>query len=239
MGRRRIRLREARAAMKKLMEDPVQTELVFVITEALAGDQPRRLLDRVREDPAGGRLMARHPVFDASTCDLEGLMKLPEGSFGRTFAEWMRENRFQPGLMERESRADDPDVAYLGRRLMQVHDFWHVLSGYNRDPIGELGVLAFTFAQTRSRGIGFILLTVLARSIRQNWSDRGRPWSPLVGYLWRAYRAGRRARFLPPLILEELFPLPLTSVRTLLDIQPLSRAFDAQSMPPIAAAVAA
>jgi ubiquinone biosynthesis protein COQ4 len=225
--------------MLKLMEDPGQTELVFEIGEALAGNQPRRLLGRVRRDPAGGRLISRRPIFDPSTCDLEELTKLPEGSFGRTFAEWMRENRFEPGLMDRETRADDPDVAYLGRRLTQVHDFWHVLSGYNRDPIGELGVLAFSYAQTHSRGIGFILLSVLARSIRQNWADRGRPWSPLVGYLWRAYRAGRRARFLPPLILEELFPVPLSSARTLLGIEPLERPFDPQSLPPIGAPAAA
>jgi ubiquinone biosynthesis protein COQ4 len=231
----RIRLRAAWRAMQQLLRDPEQTGLVFEIGEALAGRQPERLLARVRRDPAGARLFAERPVFDPGTCDLERLAALPDGSFGRVFADWMIENRFTPGLMERESRAADPDLAYLGRRLTQVHDFWHVLTGYNRDPIGELGVLGFTYAQTRSPGIGFIVATVLARSVREAWRQRRVPWSPLAGYLWRAWRRGRRARFLAPLVLEDLLPLPLPQVRALLAIEPLERPFAPGTLPPIAA----
>jgi ubiquinone biosynthesis protein Coq4 len=163
----RIRFREAHSALQKLIADPEQTERVFEITEALAGRQPQRLLRRVRRAPGGERLLRERPIFDASSCDLEELAQLPAGTFGSEFARWMLENRLDAGLMERESKARDADVAYLGKRLMQVHDFWHVLSGYNRDPIGELGVLAFTFAQSHSRGIGFILLVILGRSLRE------------------------------------------------------------------------
>lgn len=230
----RIRFREAHSALQRLIADPEQTERVFEITEALAGRQPQRLLRRVRRAPGGERLLRERPIFDASSWDLEELAQLPAGTFGGEFARWMLENRFDAGLMERESKARDPDVAYLGKRLMQVHDFWHVLSGYNRDPIGELGVLAFSFAQSHARGIGFILLAILGRSLRENWRVQRRPWSGLIPYLWRAYRAGRRARFLPPLILEELFPLPLDAVRAILGIAPVTRPFSPEALPPIA-----
>jgi ubiquinone biosynthesis protein COQ4 len=217
------------------MEDPEQTELVFEITQAMAGKQPRRLLRRIRATTAGERLLREQPIFDDTTVDLDQLATLPEGSFGHEFTRWMRHNGVTPGLMERESTASDPDLAYLGKRLTQVHDFWHVLSGYNRDPIGELGVLAFTFAQSGSYGIGLIVGMVVWRSMREHWRTERRPWSPLIPYVWRGYHVGRRAQFLPPLILEELFPLPLESVRALLQIQPLRRSFTPEALPPIAA----
>jgi ubiquinone biosynthesis protein COQ4 len=231
----RIRLKDARLALDKLMQNPEETEQVFEIAEALAGKQPQRLLRRIRRAPGGKRLLRKRPIFDAATCDLNTLAEYPEGSFGKEFANWMLGNRFTPGLMERETGSDDPDLAYVGKRLMQVHDFWHVLTGYNRDPVGELGVLAFSFGQTGSRGIGFVVGMVLWRSILENWRTSRRPWSALVPYLWRGYRIGRRARFLPPVILEELLPLSLESVRTLLRIEPLAQSFTPESLPPIAA----
>ncbi len=229
-----IRLKDARSALDELMRDPEQTERAFEIAEALAGNQPLRLLRRVRRAPGGERLLRERPAFDESTCDLREVAKLPEGSFGREFAGWMLDNQFTPGLMHRETTARDADVAYIGRRLMQVHDFWHVLTGYNRDPVGELGVLAFSFAQTRSRGIGFIVGMVVWRSLRENWRTSRRLWSPLIPYAWRAYGAGRRAHFLPPLVLEELFARPLEAVRALLGIEPLARSFSPEALPPIA-----
>jgi ubiquinone biosynthesis protein COQ4 len=229
-----MRIGAARAAMRQLLADPERTELVFEITEALAGGQPRRLLRRLRRAPGGERLLRERPLFDPSTCDVDALRRLPPGSFGRTFADWMAENDFSPGLMERESATSDPDLAYLGKRLTQVHDFWHVLAGYNRDPLGELGVLAFTYAQSGSRGIAFIVLSVLGRSLGEHWRAERRPWTPLLPYVWRAYRAGRRARFLLPVMLEDLLPLPLGSVRELLEIRPLERPFSPEALPPIA-----
>ena len=227
-------LQEAIEAVQALEKDPERTEMVFEITQALAGSSPERLLRRLRGDPAGRRLLEVRPVFDPSTCDLDALLALPAGSFGRVFAEWMRLNDFRPGLMDRPGADDaDPDLAYLGKRLTQVHDFWHVLSGYNRDPVGEIGVLAFGWAQMHSYGIGYILGTVLWRSLREAWRQ-GRLASPLVGYMWRAYRAGRRARFLLPVPPEELLPLPLDQARTTLGIEPLREAIAPDALPPIA-----
>ena len=186
-----IRLKEARSALQKLMENPEQTERVFEITQAMGGKQPLRLLRRIRRTPAGERLPREQPIFNDSTVDLDPLATLPEGSCGHEFTPWMRHHGFTPGLMERESTASDPDLADLGKRLMQVHDFWHVLTGYDRDPISELGVLAFPFAQSGSYGIRFILAMVVWRSIREHWRTRRRPWSPLVPYCRSSPCAGR------------------------------------------------
>ncbi len=228
-----IRLGDARRALRRLLADPDQTEAVFEVVEALAGNQPRRLLARILRDPEGRRLFRERPLFDPLHADMAALEGLPEGTFGREFARWMRENDFRPGLMDRP-REGDPELAYLGTRLTQVHDFWHVLSGYNRDPLGELGVLAFSVGQMGTRGFAYILLAVVWESVRTHWREERRPWSPLIPYLWRAWRAGRRARFLPPLRLEDDFPRPLDEVRRRLGIEPLRAAHSPEALPPVA-----
>ncbi|MEW6267996.1 MAG: Coq4 family protein [Thermodesulfobacteriota bacterium] len=219
--------------MKTLLDDPEQTEMAFEVVEALAGKQPQRLWKRIQRDPAGARLVSERPVFDTSTCNLDDLLALPAGSFGRTYAEWMKQNGFRPGLMDREPNTTDPDLRYLGKRLMQVHDFWHVLTGYNRDPIGELGVLAFGWAQAHTYGIGFLIGMVLLRTTVQTVRE-GRLWNPVLPFVWHAYRTGRRARFLAPLVLEDLFPLPLSEVRGLLGIEPNRERLFPEALPPIA-----
>jgi ubiquinone biosynthesis protein COQ4 len=233
MGAHKIELRKARRALSELLRDPEQTERVFEIGDALAGRQSERMLARVKRSPDGERLLRERPLLTRETCELGDLLRLPHGTFGYEYACWMRDNDFTPGLMERTPRTDDPNLAYLARRSTQVHDFWHVLSGYNRDPIGELGVLAFTYGQAHPRGIGFILLGVVARSIRESLRSRGVPFTPLIPYLWRAYRRGRRASFLTPLVLEDYFSLPLDSVRQTLGIEPLETGFNEQTLPPI------
>ena len=69
-------------------------------------------------------------------------------------------------------------------RLLNLHDVFHVVTGYDRDLRGEVAVLAFTLAQTRSPGIAYVLLRVLLRA----------GWSSEMGKLIRqGFRRGLRS----------------------------------------------
>ena len=74
--------------------------------------------------------------------------------------------------------------------------------------------LAFTYAQTRNRGIGAI---VLAAAVAKGPKGLDLSWPR---YLWRAWRRGRRARLLPAAHWEALLPLPLDEVRRRLRVSP-------------------
>jgi ubiquinone biosynthesis protein COQ4 len=94
-----------------------------------------------------------------------------------------------------------------------MHDLWHVLTGYGRDLAGEAANLSFSYAQTRNRGIGVI---VIAAAVLGPWRlDFNWP-----RYLWRAWRRGRRTLPLAMVAYEELLPLPLDEVRRRLRIDP-------------------
>jgi len=61
--------------------------------------------------------------------DIELLKKLPEGTFGRTVADFYQQNNLHPFI--------------TGPRRKQLHDCVHVLTNYGTDPISELEVQAF------------------------------------------------------------------------------------------------
>jgi ubiquinone biosynthesis protein COQ4 len=198
-------------------------------------------LSRVRACKEGRVLLADKPVVDDSSRELRELMRLPRGTFGREYAEWTRLRGFEPGAgpptrtePENGRPETDPDARYVCERIIQVHDFWHVLTGYNSDEDGELGLLAFSFGQTGSREIAHHLRAFVLAEIRFAWRTGDREWRHRLDYLWHAWRRGRKARFLVAVELENYFILPLDSVRQRLGIDPAAEAYSKHSLPPIA-----
>jgi ubiquinone biosynthesis protein COQ4 len=216
---RRVEWRQAWRALRTLVADPERTDQVFELIRALSGNAGERLFQRFCADPGGRRLLAARPSLLETLSDLDRLSALPEGSFGRSYAEFMRRERIEAkGLVDAaqavaETRDLDPERDWFFQRLRDMHDLWHVLTGYGRDLAGESANLAFSYAQTRNRGIGVIVLAAAVlgpRSLDLHWPR----------YLWRAWRRGRRTLPLPMAAYEELLPLPLAEVRWRLRIDP-------------------
>jgi ubiquinone biosynthesis protein COQ4 len=207
--RDRMRPLEAWRALRALARDPDDTAQVFRIVRALpSGDRVRR---RLRRRESGRRLLAERPDLLAALADREALLAMPPGSLGRCYAEFMSEEQISAdglvgaSLEAGESRPVDEEQQYVGARLRDMHDLWHVVTGYGRDLLGEAALLAFTFAQTRTLGIGVIVGHAL-------WKARG-DFAPARGIIARGFRRGLRAEWLPAQPWEELLPRPLDEVR--------------------------
>lgn len=215
--RRRVEWARAWSALRRLTDDPERTDQVFELIQALSGNAGEWLFQRFCVDEGGRRLLAERPSLLATLADLDRLAALPEGSFGRCYADFMRRERIEAkGLVDAaqsvsEPRQLDPEREWFFQRLRDMHDLWHVLTGYGRDIAGESANLAFSYAQTRNRGIGVIVLAAVVLG----------PWRVFwPRYLWRAWRRGRRTLPLPMAAYEELLPLPLEEVRRRLRIDP-------------------
>ena len=114
--------------------------------------------------------------------------------------------------MSPEIEAPHP-VMWYSRRLRDVHDIWHVLTGYETDALGVACVVSFSYGQTGSLGFGFIGWGA-AREIH-----REKPSIPARRAALQAWRNGRRARWLPGLDYEALFAEPLESARARLGVR--------------------
>ncbi len=99
--------------------------------------------------------------FIAEPLSLERLAHCPPGSLGEAYRRFIVDNNLEVNLGRNyrafnESLHDSgkldrlpADMSYMMVRGFQIHDFLHVLTGYDSSPLGELGIAAFYLAQLR------------------------------------------------------------------------------------------
>lgn len=159
----RFRPFKALAHFRKLLQDKEDTEQVFHIFECL----PRKTFEPEAkafvESPRGRRLIETEPYLPTILDDHDSLKKLPAGTVGRAYVDFMeRENLSAAGLVaeSEKMRGDRPryhdQLEWYSNRLRDTHDLLHVLTGYGRDALGEQCVLGFTYGQNRNFGNLFI-----------------------------------------------------------------------------------
>lgn len=207
--------RVAYRALKELVADPEKTDQVFVILRALTGQAIERGYRRFRTTAVGQRVLAEQGALIDHLRDREALRALPANSLGRAYLSFVqREQISADGLVDAstsEGRFEDPGVQKFAERSRDMHDLWHVLTGYGRDSFGEVCLLAFTFAQTYNPGIATIAV-VGAYKTQQD----------LGAGVWRAvlrgFNDGRRSAWLPGEDWEARLKQPLDTVRAELHI---------------------
>jgi ubiquinone biosynthesis protein COQ4 len=198
-------------ALARVMANPEETDQVLVFSNlANAGSMGKRL-DRFFDDPNGARLYAEKRAIDAHTVDLDQLAALPEGTLGHAYAHFLRSRGFTPDVFEgAPPDVSDPRASYVIQRMRQTHDLWHVVTGHDTDPAGEVALQAFTFAQVHAPST-FILSTVgTLRGLREV--------PTLPREVLAAYRTGRKAAKLVSFPWEDHWATPLTEVRAMLGL---------------------
>ncbi|HXC50092.1 MAG TPA: Coq4 family protein [Candidatus Limnocylindrales bacterium] len=218
---RPLQLKTAMRAMGALIDDPDDTAQVFRIIRALSGNSFERLFQRVLADPVGSRILNERRDILPVLQDRDRLRQLPEGTLGREYARFLdQEGISAEGLVEASDGFDDSvflddRAELLSRRLRDIHDLWHVVTGYQRDLFGEVALLAFTYAQIRNGGIGFIVLIAMLKEWREGYRDG-------LALSRGAYFRGRRAGFFAAADWEALLERPLAEVRRELGVTELA-----------------
>ena len=158
------RLRTVAQATRAALANPEDTSQVFRIAEALTFGSPERMLRRFRGDADGAP--AARP--SATTCSRScatatAWPRCPRAaSAAPTSRSSSREGITADGLVEASMDGtdaryyEDDDLGWMRVRMRDSHDLWHTVTGYKGDLLGEASLLAFTFAQTRHPGIGFL-----------------------------------------------------------------------------------
>ncbi len=216
----RIQPLRAWRAVRRLIGDKEDTRQVFEIMNALAGKSIHHAYMRLLDTEEGGRQAYRREEFAERLEDGAWLAQFEAGTVGAAYRNFIAPRQLSAYGLAAESRkvpeAADVDrlhpIAWLARRLRDVHDVWHVLAGYGTDALGETCVVAFSYAQTKSLGFGFI---ALAGAYEFSRDRTGLPYKRAV---WQAYRHGRRAAWLPAEDYVKLFGEPLDQARQRLNI---------------------
>lgn len=205
------RWRRALTALARVLANPEETDQVLVFsTLANAGSMPHRL-HHFFDDPRGQRLYDEHRTIDSHTVDLDALAALPEGTLGRAYATFLRSRGLTPEVFDTPpAEVRDPRAQYVVQRIRQTHDLWHVVTGCDTDPAGEIALQAFTFAQLRAPSTLILALAGTVRTLREKPS--------LPRDVLAAYRTGRHAARLATFPWEDHWATPLTEVREMLGL---------------------
>ncbi len=219
LPRRPFQPRRAWGLLRELRQDPSQTEKAFEVFEAIGGVGDDGLFRAFAATTEGQRLLAERPDLPALLADRTALGAMAPGSFGRAYLDFAHENGFaadsllrtRDSVLEEVNRDLDPHHELFFDRLTVMHDLWHVLTSYGTDRAGEIGLLAFSWAQgMRSRA--FTVFGLLGATMGG---------LPQIRFMAQAFKRGRRAKALVVARYEELLPLPIEYVRARLHIAPV------------------
>src|SRR5260221_9273807 len=206
-------------ALARLFADKEDTSQVFEIMRALNGGATPKGYLRLLNSPNGGRLAYERVELAERLMDKAWLESFAAGTVGAAYRQFVLGEGFSAHGLVEESRkgATQIDIphpfAWYGRRIRDTHDIWHVLSGYGRDSIGELCLVAFSYSQTR--GLGWALI---------GWGGflraRGKAGRPYRKAVLEGFRRGEQAAWLPGEDYLSLLSEPLEDARRRLSIAP-------------------
>ena len=212
-----IRLGEAIRCFGSMVRNPDDTESGARFVHALQGRRNEENFQRFLADPRGLAMVREGRQLIDRIGDRVWLATLPAGSLGRAYLDFVSSEQISAdGLREITMRVDpayaqlDPARRLFADRVRDLHDLWHVTTGYSRDLVGESLLMVFSQVQLRTRA--FPLLTRLA------WLAN--VWR-VPGYARLARQARRRAERAPWLVVQDwegLLERPLAEVRESLRI---------------------
>ena len=221
VSRRRIHPILALRQLRQLIADPEDTSKVFEVIRAASGPSLRKGIKRFAAREVGRQVLEKEIDLLDTMRDRECLKALPSGTLGHTYynfiyAEALSADGLVDASMPQGSSIYDemsPEMRRYAQRLRDQHDIWHTLTQYGRDELGEACLLGFTFAQTRNRGIGLIVLT-------GGWKLYKALGTRALRAIWQGFRCGLHASWLPGEDWEAMLELPIEEVRRQLAIRP-------------------
>lgn len=212
-------LYEAFLAVKRLIADKEDTSQVFIILEALGKRSSVKSWQKFKKHPNYSMLRDQPPLMNF-LCDQKWLSSLPEGSLGQHYYAFLQsENISAEGLADASEKGlsglrelTNGEIEFH-QRQRDAHDLWHVLTGYGRDALGELCLLAVTYRLLGNPGLLLIILFG-GRHIKK-LNPGFKFWSAIR----EGFSHGRQMVWLPGVDWKEVLPRPIDEVRSMLNIQ--------------------
>jgi ubiquinone biosynthesis protein COQ4 len=212
--------RLALSSLRKLLANGDDTTQVFIIMRALNGTATPKGYHQLIATEQGARLAYQRVELAADRfSDPAFVASFAPGTVGAAYRDWLAETGYSAQGLAEVSNLDgteDPiphPYAWFGRRQRDVHDIWHVLTGYKADEtMGEAALVGFSYAQTRGLGWALIAVGAALKSVRETGNKL------FARAVWEGYRSGKRAKWLLGEDYEALMHEPLDAARARLGI---------------------
>lgn len=196
-----------------LLRDPGKTESVYDVEDGLRHLQATELaIEFLKAKPEVADIFQERYI--APSVNLDELLQLPPESLGYAYASYLQDSGFDPNFYRRVEVEDD--VSYFFLRMRQTHDIWHIVTGFNTDVAGELGLKAFELAQTHRTMSVVLIAGGLLGTLFKHPQDLDK----LLEQIAIGYRLGAKAKPLFAQKWEQNWERPLQEWRQELGIEP-------------------
>lgn len=165
--------------------------------------------------------LLRHPgMVDAvsqtlpATVKIEELSDCPQGTLGHGFYHLITDNNFDVEVIDPTTLfgplggAPSPSE-WMNRRVLQLHDVWHIAGEFGQNSEGEIGISGFQLAQLGQQYSANFLATITLMAAMQ--------FPSAIDHIFSNTMDGwRRGRQTPPLALvawEDMWNTPLDQLR--------------------------
>jgi len=145
--------------------------------------------------------------------DVEALLKLPTNTLGYAFAMFIRDNDLSVDALP--VLDDENSGGYISAHLYETHDIWHVVTGFEPDVAGELGLQAFYLAQFPAKLPLLLFSAASLNTVLYAYGDARRRMNAMV----RGWILGRRAKQLFGVDWKHMWSEPLVNVRAQLNVK--------------------
>lgn len=200
----------------RVLADSNRTLDIVIAEELTSEAQLEHILVRGAMTTERGRALLRDRPELADT-DLDELRALPDGTLGREFTRYLDAYDLDYNIdLAAAPQIQDPDAAYVLRRIRKNHDLWHVLLGLGPEGHEEVLVHAFTLSQVGiPSSVAIVGLGALKHMVLE-----GR-WDCLRYAVRAAYELGRTCGPLITVRWEDEFARPIDEVRARYGIRPI------------------
>ena len=210
----RVKPIKAIKAIIALSKDNEDTTQVFHVIDALKGSSDRKYFKIFSKSEIGKKILKERIHLLDTLKDKDTLSKLPKNTLGYKYYEFIYKENLSPEELINASESSKKefgnrtdDEIFFNTRKRDMHDLWHVATGYGRDALGELSLLAFTYAQEQNRGVGAIALYGYWKVGREF------PDFNLRKVIREGYKNGKNATLWSCEDWEKLIKLPIDEVR--------------------------
>jgi ubiquinone biosynthesis protein COQ4 len=221
-----LNIRKMIKPMKVALQHPGKA-LPFIAQVVRHGSGPslKYTYKKMLETKTGGEMAYNNEEISEY---LPFLSKRPEGSVGRESYNYFGHHQENVQKVSRRKKTNDEWIeakhpySWMARRYRDTHDIWHILSGYPTSTEGEMCMVMFSYAQTRS--LAWLVISLSAMFAIINHLKKPSEYFTVIRMAYEAYRNGKRAKFLLAENYDELLSENLDSARERLNIR-LPKAF--------------
>lgn len=198
----------------KMVMNPKDISAIFKVKSFREHKSLQNALSSLRSNPdilnlIETRYLAPKPY------DLNELVKLPENSLGRVYAEHMIKHNLEVVFYPKMDSKVDDDINYMRMRSRQTHDIHHVLLGFPAEDHGEVAISAFYLSQNKIPLSGLIIGSAFFRVILKE----PQRIEQLMDCIIKGWTMGKKATHVLGVKWEEYFDQPIDEVRKIMGIE--------------------